>query len=161
MRNLHHAHSGFGANFGLICPKVIRFSCGENFYFCGETLETFRDQSASSAVYRRFLVQISAQNLSQILSVCVKVCTKQTQKGVYLQRNPFRDKSEYSTKPFSRQNRLFVKLQLGHVMIGMIPAAPSMHENHAFDHKKIVNIVWKAHLFRHARQEERQKWMNV
>ena len=33
------------------------------------------------------------------------------------------------------------KLQLGHVIIGMIPATPSMHENHAFDHKKIVNIV--------------------
>ena len=29
-----------------------------------------------SAVSRRFLVQISAQNLSQILNVCVKVCTK-------------------------------------------------------------------------------------
>ena len=38
-----------------------------------------------SAVSRRFLVQISAQNLSQILNVCVKVCTKQTQKGTYLQ----------------------------------------------------------------------------
>ena len=32
-----------------------------------------------------FLVQISAQNLSQNLNVCVKVCTKQTQKGAYLQ----------------------------------------------------------------------------
>ena len=68
----------------------------------------------------------------------------------------------FSTKPFSRQKRVLVELQLGHVIIGMTPATPSMHENHAFDHKKIVNIVWKAHLFRHARQKERQKsWMNV
>ena len=43
----------------------------------------------------------------------------------------------FSTKPFSRQKRVFVKLQLGHVIIGMIPATPSMHEKHAFDHKKI------------------------
>ena len=38
-----------------------------------------------SAASCQFLVQISAQNLSQILNVCVKVCTKQTQKGAYLQ----------------------------------------------------------------------------
>ena len=51
-------------------------------------------------------------------------------KGAYLQPNPFCDK-----------RRGLVELQLGHVIIGMIPATPSMHENHAFGHKKIVNIV--------------------
>ena len=49
--------------------------------------------TGGSAASRRFLVQISAQNLSQILNVCVKVCTKQTQKGAYLQWNPFCNKS--------------------------------------------------------------------
>ena len=47
------------------------------------------------------------------------------------------------TKPVLRQKRGLVELQLGHVIIGMIPATPSMHENHAFDHKKIVNIEFK------------------
>ena len=51
-----------------------------------------------------------------------------------------RQKRVFSTKPFSWQKRVFVELQLGHVIIGMIPATPSMHENHAFDHKKIVRI---------------------
>ena len=45
-----------------------------------------------SAVSRRFLVQISAQNLSQIPNVCVKVCTKQTQKA------RIRDKMRFTTK---------------------------------------------------------------
>ena len=52
--------------------------------------------TGGSAASRRFLVQISAQNLGQILNVCIKVCTKQTQKGAYLQGNPFCDKSAYS-----------------------------------------------------------------
>ena len=47
----------------------------------------------TSAASRRFLVQISAQKLSLILNVCVKVCTKLIQKGAYLQRNPICDKS--------------------------------------------------------------------
>ena len=59
------------------------------------------DIVGNSTVSRHFLVQISAQNLSQILNVCVKVCTKQTQKGAYLQRNPFCDKRTYSKQnPF-------------------------------------------------------------
>ena len=66
------------------------------------------------------------------------------------QMNPKR--RVFATKPVLRQKRGLVELQLGHVIIGMIPATPSMHENHAFDHKKIVNIVWKAHLFCHARR---------
>ena len=36
---------------------------------------------------RQFLVQTSAQNLSQILNVCVKVCTKQTQNSAYSRQN--------------------------------------------------------------------------
>ena len=34
----------------------------------------------------------------------------------------------FSTKPFLRQNHEIVKLQLGHVIIGMIPATASMHK---------------------------------
>ena len=95
---------------------------------------------------------------------CLRKSLHQTnpKRRVFATKPVLRQKRVFSTKPFSRQKRVFVELQLGHVIIGMIPATPSMHENHAFDHKKIVNIVWKAHLFRHARQKERQKsWMNV
>ena len=54
---------------------------------------------------RRFLVQISAQNLSQILNVCVKICTKQTPKGAYLQRKQFDDKSALSQQNPDRDKR--------------------------------------------------------
>ena len=55
--------------------------------------------------------------------------------------------TRFATKERILNKTLFVtkarisQLQLGHVIIGMIPAIPSMHENHALDHKKIVNIV--------------------
>ena len=55
------------------------------------------------------------------------------------QTNPKR--RVFATKPVLRRKRVFVKLQLGHVIIGMIPATPFMYENHAFDQIKIVNIV--------------------
>ena len=44
------------------------------------------------ALSHRYFVQISAQNLSQIPNVCVKVCTKQTQK------TRIRDKMRFTTK---------------------------------------------------------------
>ena len=47
----------------------------------------------------------------------------------------------FATKPVLRQNRGLVELQLGHVIIGMIPATPSMHENHAFDHKMWQSLL--------------------
>ena len=60
-------------------------------------------------------------------------------------------KSRHQTNPkkarICNQTRFATKAQIGriaawtmsngHVIIGMIPATPSMHENHAFDHKKI------------------------
>ena len=51
-----------------------------------------------SAVSRRFLVQISAQNLSQILNVCVKVCTKQTQKALICNETRFATKARILNK---------------------------------------------------------------
>ena len=67
----------------------------------------------SSAVSRRFLVQICAKSESN--PKCLHKSLHQTnQKGAYLQRYQFCDKSAYSQqKPFC----VFVKLQLGHVII--------------------------------------------
>ena len=61
----------------------------------------------------------------------------------------------FSTKPFLRQNHEIVKLQLGHVIIGMIPATASMHKIHAIDHKNIVNKSLKSS-FISPRQTERE-----
>ena len=94
----------------------------------------------SSAVSRRFLVQICAKSESN--PKCLHKSLHQTNpKRCLIAKPVLQQKRIFSTKPFSRQKRVFVKLQLGHVIIGMIPATPSMHEKHACDHKKIVNIV--------------------
>ena len=71
---------------------------------------------------------------------CLRKSLHQTnpKRRVFATKPVLRQKRVFSTKPFLRQNHEIVKLQLGHVIIGMIPATPSMHENHAFDHKKIV-----------------------
>ena len=76
---------------------------------------------------------------------CLRKSLHQTnpKRRVFAIKPALRQKRVFSTKPFSWQKRVFVKLQLGHVIIGMIPATPSMHENHAFDHKKIGNIEFK------------------
>ena len=70
---------------------------------------------------------------------CLRKSLHQTNpnRRVFAMKPVLRQKRVFSTKPFSWQKRVFVKLQLGHVIIGMIPATPSMHEKHAFDHKKI------------------------
>ena len=77
---------GEAATLGLQPGQELRYIQLEHLYkiFSFLSLEQFYE-IGSSAASRQLLVQISAPNLSQILNVCVKVCTKQTQKGVYLQ----------------------------------------------------------------------------
>ena len=58
---------------------------------------------------------------------CPDICAKSESNpkclSKYLDKtNP--KKRVFATKPVSRQKRVFVQLQLGHVLIGMIPATP-------------------------------------
>ena len=74
------------------------------------------------------------------------ICAKSESNPKYLRKSLHQINPKwcvFATKPVLRQKRGLVELQLGHLIIGMIPATPSMHENHAFDHKKIVNIEFK------------------
>ena len=80
-----------------------------------------------SAVSRRFLAQISAQNLSQILNVWVKVCTKQTKKARICNKTLFATKARIC--------------QIAAWTCNNWHDPCNMHEKHACDHKKIVNIV--------------------
>ena len=71
--------------------------------------------------------QISAQNLSQIL----KSAPNKPKKARICNETRFATKAP------------ICQMQLEPVIIGMIPATPSMHENHAFDHKKSVKREFK------------------
>ena len=96
----HSLLSYFGVNYMMLNPPRFFwwFLAGNGIL---ASIQEGRIGPPRSAASRRFLVQISAQNLSQILNVCVIVCTKQTQKGAFLQRIPFRDKSAYTQQnPF-------------------------------------------------------------
>ena len=87
----------------------------------------------------QFFEQISAQNLSKILNVWVKVWTKQTQKNalsrqtwfatkarkwdkVWVQKRP--TKRIFTTLLVSRQKRVFVLIEPGQWVKHMIPKTP-------------------------------------
>ena len=88
---------------------------------------------------RQFFGQISAQNLSKILNVWVKVWTKQTQKNalsrqtwfatkarkwdkVWVQKRP--TKRIFTTLLVLRQKRVFVLIEPGQWLKHMIPKTP-------------------------------------
>ena len=76
--------------FGYIWNSFHR--CTPYFFaFCHNRLKRLVQ---SRAVSRRFLVQISAQNLSQISNVCVKVCKTQTQTARIGDKMPFTTRCE-------------------------------------------------------------------
>ena len=138
-----------GANFYAFCNYVQnRTACS---FFSPLEIFMFARSLFFLFPYSRLLLSQCCQPPTCSPDICAKSESnpKCLHKSLH-QTNPKRcliakpvlqQKRIFSTKPFSRQKRVFVKLQLGHVIIGMIPATPSMHEKHACDHKKIVNIV--------------------
>ena len=72
-------------NYGFGGIKGQQKESSTLWYFCWN--------GATRGLSCQFFGQISAQNLSKILNVWVKVWTKQTQKSAYSQQNLIRDKS--------------------------------------------------------------------
>ena len=87
------------------------------YMVCTVELKPSSNQGQTRGLSHQFFVQLSAQNLSQILNVWVKVWTKHTQ---------------------MRQKRIFVQLQFGQVTIRIIPSTPYFA---LFNHIKTVPTV--------------------
>ena len=83
----------------------------------------FESNIPGRGLSRQFFVQISAQNLSPILNVWVKVWTKQTKK-----KRVFATKIRFATKA------RICPIAAWTVTIRIIPATLHFAKNHAFNH---------------------------
>ena len=101
----------------IIITSIIIAWLSENIWFVRSNSKPSSNQGQTRGLSHQFFVQLSAQNLSQILNVWVKVWTKHTQ---------------------MRQKRIFVKLQFGQVTIRIIPSTPYFA---LFNHIKTVPTV--------------------